>query len=57
MSQDNLGNEYCDLCGQILPKVKGILAIFGGAKRHKFKDGDYCEKCALIKISRARSGK
>lgn len=52
MSKDNLGNEYCDCCGKLLPKEKTFS--FGGGGKHRFKDGTFCEKCATIKVNLAR---
>ena len=56
MSSDLEGNEFCDMCGQLLPSTKGILAIFG-KKPTNILGKKYCERCATIKINKARSGK
>ena len=56
MTTDLEGNEYCDLCGQLLPSTKGILSIFG-KKPTNILGKKYCERCATIKINKARSGK
>jgi len=56
MSSDLEGNEFCDMCGILLPSTNGIAAIFG-KKPTNILGKKYCLKCATIKINKARSGK
>ena len=45
--------EYCAGCGILLQE--GVLNVMGGGSKNvKFKDGTYCEKCARIKVDKAR---
>ena len=51
MTTDLEGNEFCDMCEQILPKG---FSFFGSKKKVKMKSGVYCETCARIKITKSR---
>ena len=45
-----LGEElYCTCCGKKLNKIP-----FLGEPLHRFKDGNYCQTCAKIKVDKRR---
>ncbi len=44
--------EYCTGCKQKLP-LKVLGGIMGN-KVYEFEDGNYCQKCAEIKVERDR---
>lgn len=55
-----IGKKFCEKCGQrITEGTKGFLG-FGGVKPTKyyeFKDGYYCEACAVVKVEEERKKK
>jgi hypothetical protein len=42
--------KYCKSCGIALSE--GLLGFF--PQYYKFEDGDYCQKCAKIRVEKAR---
>lgn len=53
--------KFCKNCGIRLPgdvgaigKLGTFLVGGGGQKVYQFDDGDYCEKCAKIRVDKKR---
>ena len=46
--------KFCEKCEQKLPKPSLFNMFLKGKKVYIFKDGHYCETCAILKVEKAR---